>query len=305
MTTTTKTRKAARPTEDRDTEVKAAMDAITDAVAKITTTADWERYLKFGARFYDYSFNNQILIYIESQRRGWDHVGKVAAYGKWQSLGRQVIKGEKGIRIFAPVIVVWKEGEKGYVPGQRRTHLVGFRVISVFEERQTTGEPLAFAPVATTMPSGDSPAWMFDALVAFASDHDRPVRFGATGGTAEARATDTEIVINERNDKGAARDMALTHEIAHVLLHFDPNLMIDGEPFDYAKRGHRGIAETEAQAVAYIVGVRYGLDVSGFSAGYIANWARDDRGVAAMRAAGTRIMATARKIIDALEKAVA
>jgi antirestriction protein ArdC len=56
------------------------------------------RYLGAVAKFRAYSFLNVLLILKQCP-----NAGRVAGYRTWQSLGRQVKKGEKGIMILAPM----------------------------------------------------------------------------------------------------------------------------------------------------------------------------------------------------------
>src|SRR6056297_1513491 len=68
---------------------------------------DWKNYLDFSARFHDYSLNNAVLIYTQKPNARF-----VRGYRSLQELGRQVRKGEKAIKIFAPLIKK-EENSKG------------------------------------------------------------------------------------------------------------------------------------------------------------------------------------------------
>ena len=57
-------------------------------------------YLAAMARFHRYSFGNILAI-----ARQCPTATRVAGYQTWKELGRQVKKGEKGIQIFAPMVV--------------------------------------------------------------------------------------------------------------------------------------------------------------------------------------------------------
>ena len=56
------------------------------------------RYLGAMAKFRSYSFLNVLLILKQ-----YPNAVRVAGYKTWQSFGRQVKKGEKGIMILAPM----------------------------------------------------------------------------------------------------------------------------------------------------------------------------------------------------------
>src|SRR5919206_5114189 len=107
-----------------------------------------------------YSPNNVLLIL--SQR---PDATRVAGYTTWQSLGRQVKKGEKAIYIFAPrPYCVTTEDEQG--EEQTREGLT-FRSVPIFDISQTEGDPLPTmqAPVLTSDRGQDT----YEALVAFAA----------------------------------------------------------------------------------------------------------------------------------------
>lgn len=76
------------------------MDELEQGVQSILTSENYMNYLKFLSSFHSYSLNNTILIYHQKP-----DASLVAGYRKWQSLGRQVRKGEKGIKIIAPAPV--------------------------------------------------------------------------------------------------------------------------------------------------------------------------------------------------------
>ena len=77
------------------------------------------------------------------------------------------------------------------------------------------------------------------------------------------------------------------HEAAHVLQHADE------EPGEYA--AHRGIKETEAESVAYVLA---GLDTAAYSIGYVAGWADGDPDT--IRATAARVLSAVHTLADAL-----
>jgi hypothetical protein len=97
-------------------------------------------YLNAMSRFHNYSFGN--ILEIARQR---PDATRVAGFWKWKELGRSVKKGEKGIRILAPIIGVRgkkdEEAEKD-LTRQNVPILVGFRAAYVFDVSQTEGKEL-------------------------------------------------------------------------------------------------------------------------------------------------------------------
>jgi hypothetical protein len=97
-------------------------------------------YLNAMSRFYNYSFGN--ILEIARQK---PDATRVAGLYAWNQIGRKVKKGEKGIRILAPIIGVRRkkneEAEKD--PTKQNTAvLVGFRSAYVFDVSQTDGADL-------------------------------------------------------------------------------------------------------------------------------------------------------------------
>ena len=88
-------------------------------------------YLTAMGRFHNYSFGN--ILEIARQK---PDATRVAGLYAWNQLGRKVKKGERGIRILAPVIGIRRkkdeEAEKD-IRAQNQAVLVGFRAAYVFE----------------------------------------------------------------------------------------------------------------------------------------------------------------------------
>src|ERR1019366_21209 len=97
-------------------------------------------YLMAMGRFHNYSFGN--ILEIARQK---PDATRVAGMYAWNQLGRRVNKGEKGIRILAPVIGIKRkkdaEAEKD-IRIQNQAVLVGFRSAYVFDVSQTEGDEL-------------------------------------------------------------------------------------------------------------------------------------------------------------------
>src|SRR6202162_6495822 len=97
-------------------------------------------YLDAMSRFHTYSFGN--ILEIARQK---PDATRVAGLYAWNQLGRKVKKGERGIRILAPVIGIRRkkdeEAERD-IRTQNQAVLVGFRAAYVFDVSQTEGKEL-------------------------------------------------------------------------------------------------------------------------------------------------------------------
>src|SRR3954447_22036768 len=201
-------------------------------------------------------------------------------------LNRCVRKGEKAIRILAPVTIKQRDEQDEHT-GERK---VFFRTVPVFDVSET--EPLpGNHPVPLTPPAepitGDSHHHLIAPLIAHAAElgyavgiRDLPEH--GPGGWCDA--TRREIVIA----KGPANQQVrtLTHELAHA----------HGVGYEQYTRAQ---AEVLVDSVTHIICSSVGLDVSGESIPYVAGWG-EDGALDAIRAYADTIDAIARRIEDAV-----
>lgn len=238
--------------------------------------------LEVASRFHAYSLNNLLLILWQ---RG--DATRVAGYRKWREMGRQVRKGERGIRILAPVLR-WVEDEDDNGAPVRVQRVVAFKAVSVFDVSQTEGAPLPDVDRPQLL-TGEAPAGLWDALAEQVTergfDLDRADCTPANGVTR----WDTRTVTVRPDVDDAQAVKTLAHELAHVRLH-EPAIV----PFDH----HRGLREVEAESVAYIVCRHFGLVTDDYSLPYVAHWSEGDGVV--VRETAQRVTACARAVIAAV-----
>jgi hypothetical protein len=104
---------------------------------EMLSSEGWRRFAETRATFHRYSFGNWQLIAYQRP-----DATQVAGFKSWQALGRQVRKGERAIRILAPMSVKERD-EQGNETDERLTF---FRAVPVFDISQTDGDPLPEAP---------------------------------------------------------------------------------------------------------------------------------------------------------------
>jgi hypothetical protein len=279
------------------------LDDLVDAVDAAQASEQFQQWLDVQAAFHDYSYRNTLLI--ERQCPG---ATKVAGYRTWQDeFDRHVQEGEQAIWIWAPIITErcprCKNAESYHAqsdceydetpPEEWDRGLVAFKPVPVFDVSQTEGEPL---PELETAATGE-----VDGLVDRLLDDADELGVTATVVPAEAWSHgDAKGVCTKRHpidcqplvevkQRANRADLAATliHEYAHALLHFGTD--------DDSERSKR---EVEAEAVAYVVGRQFELDMGG-SAFYLAAWESDDPTVVRDRLA--RISTTAQEIIETVE----
>lgn len=174
-------------------------------------------------------------------------------------------KGERAIRILAPMTVKTKDGESADAKGKEQDdeRRVVFRAVPVFDVSQTEAlpdrEPVPLAPPSEPV-DGNSHEALLKPLEEVAAELDFKVSRRVLDGTAEGWCNEEkkEIVINSAMAKnGQVR--VLVHEIAHAM------------GIDYGEYGRKR-AEVMVDTVTYIVCSSVGLDVSGSSVPYVAGW---------------------------------
>ena len=107
--------------------VQEAYQRLEESFEQFQGEDEWKDYLDFSAKFSSYSLNNTAMIYLQKPRAQF-----LKGYKSWQKLGRQVKKGEKAIKIFAPMSRKTENKD-----GKEERRLSGFRLISVFDLSQT------------------------------------------------------------------------------------------------------------------------------------------------------------------------
>jgi len=275
--------KTGRRTADREAaqaERRELIEKLERGFQQVQESDAYRRYLDTVSRFHKYSISNTMLIWM--QRPDATHV---AGFHTWLSLGRHVRKGEKGIRIFAPMAyrktVAITNDDTGD-PDEEEISQLRFRAVSVFDVSQTEGAELPQPPV-THLSGGDTDLWQDLAAIAFAEglSIDRKAGVGGIGGPNGFYYRAARVIWVDHGLAPAMASKTLCHEIGH---HF-------AEHID-TRQEH----ETIAESVAYIVLGHFGIDASNYSFGYLADWSD----AATFKAVLACIQAIANRIIDSI-----
>ena len=221
---------------EQDAKLEALHQRLTEAVSGLVSGEDWKRAIEFAARFRSRSFNNTLLIWM--QHAAAFEAGRVpdpmptyvAGFKQWQTLGRQVMKGQSGYGILAPVTArfvsrtpnnaeSWRRlgrGERPQPGETTRTKLVGLRPAYVWDVTQTDGEPIP-EPPAPTLLSGQAPLGLWEGLAAQVEAHGFTLKqvpdADAIGGANGITDFSTHEVSVRSDMDEAAQVKTLAHDL--------------------------------------------------------------------------------------------
>ena len=156
-------------------QVREITDKLEQGIKELFESERFKEYLRTMSKFYNYSFNNTLLIAMQKPEATY-----VAGYTSWQrNFERQVMKGEKGIKILAPAPYKAQEEREKIDPvtqkpvigadGKTVTETVevlrpAFKVVSVFDVSQTDGKELPDIVVDELKGTVENYEAFFDAL---------------------------------------------------------------------------------------------------------------------------------------------
>ena len=216
-------------------------------------------YLGAMARFHNYSFGN--ILAIARQR---PTATRVAGIRTWNELGRFVKKGEKGIQILAPIVGHRRRKDAGdeeqntSQEAKPAPMLIGFRAVYVFDHSQTEGADLPEFEHSISGEVGDQR----ERLIAFLDEQNIKLEYNEKIAPALGVSYGGRIALLPGQSK-AEEFTTLVHETAHELLHKTERRTMTTAT----------VRETEAEAVAFIVGQAIGLEMGTASSDYIQMYA--------------------------------
>ncbi|MHA7141856.1 ArdC-like ssDNA-binding domain-containing protein [Arthrobacter sp. Sr33] len=270
---------------------EARIAALTDGLHKILEKAvespsHWQVLLDASATLWRYSGGNVALLMMQMAQRGTEEPTLVAGYKEWARHGRTVSRGERALWVIAPRTArvqrsTFLDGTRQRIPAGdqllhgaaddgEKTVITGWRGQAVFDVSQTHGTPLLVPRGGAAGGVDAGELWLSLATVASRHGFDVDVtdaQYGLTSGITDFAGHRVQV--------GAwlgleERTAVLAHELGHVLLHGQDDEIgrLYGSSAD-----HRGLAEVEAESVAYTVLRAHGIDRGPQSATYLAGWA--------------------------------
>ena len=290
-------------------KLKEITDRLEQGIAELFDSERYREYLKVMSKFHNYSFRNTVLIAMQKP-----DASLVAGFSAWKNnFERNVMKGQKGIKIIAPSPykikqemqkidphtqkpVIGKDGKP--VTEEKEVTIPAYKVVSVFDVSQTEGKELP--DIAVDELTGDVDRYK-DFFAALEKTSPVPIAFENIEGGSHGyyHLEDKRIAINEGMSELQTLKTAI-HEIAHAKLHdIDLNAPKDEQP-----RVDRRTREVEAESVAYTVCQHYGLDTSDYSFGYVAGWS-SGRELSELKSSLETIRSAAAEIINSIDENLA
>lgn len=264
----TDTRTVSEIINAKDTKALAAK--MKEGVRDYFKSDTYKKYLVTMSKFHHYSPRNIQLILAQNPE-----ATHVASFKKWKDdFDRSVNKGEKALRVLAPMTVKVKDPKTKEVllddNGNERTRTY-FKMVPVFDVSQTTGKELP-KPVYDLEGTYEDYGNLYKSAKAVSEANGVPIQFKENLGGAQGLYSRQDNAITIL--KGMSEQQTLKtifHEMAHSELHNVEKLL--ETPL---KRSTR---ELQAESVAFVVASHYGLDTSDYTFGYLASWSQDKVGL--------------------------
>ena len=263
--------------KDRLKEITASIE---DGIKELFQSENYAQYLQTMSRFHHYSVNNQVLIHMQKP-----DATLVAGFNKWKNqFGRNVIKGEHGIKIIAPTPFKKKiEQEKldpdtqlpvldadGKIVTEEKTiQIPMYRPVTVFDVSQTEGKPLP--QLAHDLAGNVANYEMF--MEALRRSSPVPISIEGMSGKMDGYFDLEHQDIAIRKGMSEVQTVsAVIHEMAHALLH---NRTKETEQTAEQQKLSRNTEEVQAESISHTVCAYYNIATGANSFGYIASWSKD------------------------------
>ena len=299
--------------EQNKARLKEITDSIETGIRELFQSDKYRQYLSTMSRFHRYSVNNVMLIHM--QKPDATHV---AGFNKWRdNFGRNVRKGEKGIKIIAPTPYKKKIEEAKLDPDtklpmldadgnaimeEKTIQIPMYKVVSVFDVSQTEGKPLPELAEKLTGNVQEYEAFM-EALKRSAPV---PIRIEPMGADMDGYFSASEQRIAIREGMSQVQTVsAVVHEIAHSKLHNyqkeQEQAALENEAAPPVARKSRETEEIEAESISYAVCAYYGVETGANSFGYLASWSKDKE-LSALRESLETINKTSSGLISDIDR---
>ena len=287
-------------------KLKEITDRLEQGIKELFDSERYKEYLRVMSKFHNYSFNNTLLIAMQKP-----DASLIAGFNAWKNnFQRNVMKGEKGIKILAPSPFKIKQEMEKIDPAtqkpvigadgkpvteEKEITIPAFKVVAVFDVSQTEGKEIP--NLAVDMLTGDVERFK-DVFAALEKTSPVPIGFEKIEGGAHGyyHLEEKRIAIDEGMSELQTLKTAI-HEIAHAKLH---DIDLNASVTEQTDRPDRRTREVQAESVAYAVCQHYGLDTSDYSFGYVAGWS-SGRELDELKSSLETIRSAAAEIINSID----
>lgn len=255
----------------KENEIKKLQEEIKNGIKDALNSEKYIDFLETISKFHKYSINNAMLILLQKPNATY-----VAGFSQWEKQGVKVNKGEKHIKIFAPIlknIDIYEKDNKGdYVldkdsnkikVGEKKN--IYFKVTKVFDISQTNAKDNEkYNLIKSNNKIINNKDEILNKLQKVS---DINFEFSDNLGDASGVYNKADNTIKLKNGLNDIETISVAvHEVAHSMLHNDLE----------TSKLNKKQKEFEAESVAYIVNRKLGIDSKENNFLYLANWVGKD-----------------------------
>lgn len=261
-----------------------------DAIQKFKDESDIKKFLDNAINFNNYSFNNQMLIWI--QRPDAEYV---TSFKTIKDMGYKLNEGSKGIKILIPnfynvVKIKLDNGEYGFKPyfslssEEKEKYkdkndetvtfytqkLSGFSLGNVFDVKDTTIPMDIINSELNPILKDERAEDIMNCFIKTIYNDGFKIEFKELEGGIKGYCDHSNHSIVVRKGLGSLMQLkVLIHEYAHALAHKH----LENNNRDYQE--HRNQYETEAESIAYIVSKYLNMNTGDYTLNYLYTWSKE------------------------------
>lgn len=260
--------------EEKKEEMNKILKELEEGIKNVFTSERYKDFLKFTSKFHNYSINN--IVWLQSQK---PTISYVAGLKTWNTLGRKVNKGEKSLKVLAPMKhskvldmekidtktgKPLKDSKGNIITEKQKVEWISYRAVPVFDISQTNGKEIPRLIDELNGTLGNKKIL----LESLKNISKVPIDFKEIPGEAKGYFDTKANCIAIQKDMSEIQTLkTMVHELTHSRLH---NLNEKD-----IKNKSRETKELEAESVAYVVLNHFDIDTSDYSFGYLASWSKD------------------------------
>ena len=289
---------APKKLEALDMFINAEIKRISEMTDKAAQSSFVKSFLSFSSKFYNYSFGNQLLIWIQKPNSTM-----VSGIKDWQKkFGREVVDFGDPITVRVPMwlkrkdvsggdIQKWKQQGESDSDIFNKSHHMAFGTGSVYDISATKAIPgwtdkdgnPPYEPIEWRQDNNESVEEievLVNAAIRWAENNSINVGFEEMSGSLGGYSSGGSIKINDKYD-GINKFSTLVHECSHEVLHWEQGKGKNVRN-TMGKTEGRMAKEIDAETTAFIVLEHYGFETVD-TPNYLALWKAGSEDVKARR----------------------